>query len=116
MSRLRTDIRVRAEGSGLIIKPIVIILALSYDTLFGSPEGHLALVAFALGQLAYAATLFYVYRSRYKGVSLLPKRVRKSSRFLRFVSYNRKRKGATLTSNLFCATAIILNPILFGYL
>jgi hypothetical protein len=88
MSKLQTNIRVRAEGSGIILKPIVIILVLLYDTYIQNGDGHLALVAFALGQLAYAATLFCVYRFHYGAISFMPKPIRSSShRHLRFVCY-----------------------------
>ena len=88
MTGLQTNIRVRAEGSGVILKPIVIILVLLYDTHIQYGDGRLALVAFALGQLAYAATLFCVYQSHYGGV-LMPKPIRLSSRRrVRFVFYS----------------------------
>jgi O-antigen/teichoic acid export membrane protein len=89
MSELQTNIRVRAEGLGIILKPIVITLVLLYDAHIQNGDGHLALVAFALGQLAYAVTIFWVYRFHYGATSFIPKPIRSPSRRrLRFVCYN----------------------------
>ena len=101
MTGLQTDIRVRAEGSGVILKPIVIILVLLYDTHIQYGDGRLALVAFALGQLAYAAALFCVYQSHFGGVLLIPQPIRLSSRRrLRFVCYSGQ-KGVFRINNPF---------------
>ncbi|KIK09519.1 hypothetical protein K443DRAFT_644720 [Laccaria amethystina LaAM-08-1] len=61
MSRLLTGIRVRAEGLSITSKSLVTFLVLLLDARSG--QGNLALLAFAIGQLAYATTLFLAYIS-----------------------------------------------------
>ncbi|KAG1754150.1 Rft protein-domain-containing protein [Suillus lakei] len=66
MGEVRTGARVRAEGLGITCKTLVTYLILLYDST--RPEsGEFALVAFALGQLAYSGTVFfsYVYQMGY---------------------------------------------------
>ena len=117
MSKLQTEIRVRAEGSGIILKPIVIVLVLLYDTYIRNSDGHLALVAFALGQLAYAATLFCVYRFHYGAISFMPKPIRPSSRrHLRFVCYKLSDQHLLYITNDSYAAAIILTWTTFDCL
>jgi|ERR1700722_284685 len=70
MSELRTDIRVRAEGSGILGKTIVVFLILLYDSRSGGPQGQLALLAFAVGQLAYGTILLAVYVAYYRSFPL----------------------------------------------
>jgi len=62
MGELRTAIRVRAEGLAVILKTTVTFLVLYFDP---SRDGTRALIAFALGQLAYAMTLLAVYLLHY---------------------------------------------------
>ena len=69
MGEVRTDVRVRAEGLGIIIKTITTYLILLYDSKSRN-SGELALMAFALGQLAYSATVFWVYKLRFPETSL----------------------------------------------
>ncbi|KAG0706405.1 Rft protein-domain-containing protein [Suillus ampliporus] len=66
MGEVRTGARVRAEGLGITCKTLVTYLVLLYDST--RPEsGEFALVAFALGQLAYSVVVFcsYVYQMGY---------------------------------------------------
>lgn len=71
MGEVRTDVRVRAEGLGIIVKTITTYLILLYDN-NSRRSGELALMAFALGQLAHSATVFWVYKSRFPQSSLWP--------------------------------------------
>lgn len=71
MGEVRTDVRVRAEGLGIIFKTITTYLILLYDSNSGH-SGELALMAFALGQLAYSAIVFGVYKSQFPESSLWP--------------------------------------------
>ncbi|KAF8558427.1 Rft-1-domain-containing protein [Imleria badia] len=71
MGEVRTDVRVRAEGLGIIVKTITTYLILLYDNKSGY-SGELALMAFALGQLAYSAAVFWVYKSRFPDSNLWP--------------------------------------------
>jgi len=57
MGEVRTGVRVRAEGLGITCKSLVTYLILHYDP----TSGDLALVAFALGQLAYSVVVFLSY-------------------------------------------------------
>ncbi|KAG2148939.1 hypothetical protein DEU56DRAFT_86752 [Suillus clintonianus] len=66
MGEVRTGARVRAEGLGITCKTLVTYLVLLYDST--RPEfWEFALVAFALGQLAYSVVVFfsYVYQMGY---------------------------------------------------
>lgn len=71
MGEVRTDVRVRAEGLGIIVKTITTYLILLYDS-NSRHSGELALMAFALGQLAYSAAVFWVYKSQFPESSLWP--------------------------------------------
>ena len=71
MSRLLTGIRVRAEGLSITSKSVVTFLVLLLDARSG--QGNLALLAFAIGQLAYATTLFLAYISHFGTECLWPK-------------------------------------------
>jgi hypothetical protein len=91
MSELRTDIRVRAEGSGILGKTIVVFLILLYDSRSGGLQGQLALLAFAAGQLAYGTILLAVYYRSfplwYKGLGAFPWiRVQFVSRILLYIA------------------------------
>ncbi|KAG8217356.1 Rft protein-domain-containing protein [Butyriboletus roseoflavus] len=79
MGEVRTDVRVRAEGLGIIIKTITTYLILLYDSNSRHPS-ELALMAFALGQLAYSATVFWVYKSQFPELSLWPTSLPKQQR------------------------------------
>lgn len=70
MGELRTGVRVRAEGMGVIAKSTTTFLVLFYDSQMGSTEDGLTLLAFAAGQLAYATTVFITYYKLYGAVSL----------------------------------------------
>ena len=59
MLELKTNVRVRAEGLGITAKSFVTFLVLFADARRG--QDTLALVAFALGQLAYAVVVFGHY-------------------------------------------------------
>jgi oligosaccharide translocation protein RFT1 len=66
MGEVRTGVRVRAEGLGITCKTLVAYLVLLYDST-RPDSGEFALVAFALGQLAYSSVVFfsYVYQMGY---------------------------------------------------
>jgi len=58
MVQLKTNVRVKAEGTGIIAKSMVTFLVLVYDV---GDVDRLALLAFALGQLAYSFSCWMVY-------------------------------------------------------
>jgi oligosaccharide translocation protein RFT1 len=60
MVDLQTQIRVTAEGAGVTVKTLTTFLVLYYDTRIIRSH-KLALLAFAVGQLAYSCTLLLVY-------------------------------------------------------
>lgn len=66
MGEVRTGARVRAEGLGITCKTLVTYLVLLYDST-RPDSGEFALIAFALGQLAYSSVVFvsYVYQMGY---------------------------------------------------
>ena len=74
MSELRTNIRVTAEGLGIISKPVVTFLVLLYDARTGA-QGSLALLAFAGGQLAYGTMVLGTYMVYYHPHRIWPKRL-----------------------------------------
>ncbi|KIM40692.1 hypothetical protein M413DRAFT_72866 [Hebeloma cylindrosporum] len=59
MVDLKTNVRVRAEGLGITAKSILTFLILLYDSRAGT--GDFALVAFAVGQMAYSIVMFLTY-------------------------------------------------------
>jgi oligosaccharide translocation protein RFT1 len=71
MSELRTGIRVRAEGLGVLSKTVLAFLLLLYDSRIEKSPGKLALFAFAVGQLAYASVLLLVYLAYYPSIPWL---------------------------------------------
>jgi oligosaccharide translocation protein RFT1 len=75
MGEVRTGIRVSAEGLGITVKTIITYLVLLYDSSISRRSGELALMAFALGQLAYSATVFTVYALQMPEANLLPSRL-----------------------------------------
>ncbi|KAF9266226.1 hypothetical protein L218DRAFT_996986 [Marasmius fiardii PR-910] len=66
MIELKTRIRVRAEGAGITLKTIVTFLVLLYDYT-NRPQRDLALLSFALGQLAYGTCVFVIYAWNHNG-------------------------------------------------
>jgi len=72
MSELRTNIRVTAEGLGIISKPVVTFLVLLYDARAGAQES-LALLAFAGGQMAYGTMVLGTYIVYYHPRQIWPK-------------------------------------------
>lgn len=64
MAELRTNVRVRAEGLGITGKTIVAFLILVYDARRRG-GGTLALLAFAIGQLAYGTIVLGAYIACY---------------------------------------------------
>ena len=58
MVQLKTNVRVKAEGTGIMTKSIVTFLVLFYDVRKVDGKGKLA---FALGQLAYSIACWMVY-------------------------------------------------------
>ncbi|KAF9451311.1 RTF domain-containing protein [Macrolepiota fuliginosa MF-IS2] len=81
MVRLKTNVRVRAEGAGITAKSVVTFLVLLYDVRRGGGEGRLALLAFAVGQLAYSLVCLGVYLG-YFGVGTLRPHVDKKKGFV----------------------------------
>ncbi|CAK5280946.1 unnamed protein product [Mycena citricolor] len=71
MVEMKTHIRVRAEGAGVMFKTLITFLVLFCDSRFVL-DGKLALAAFALGQLAYALTLLVVYVGHFGIAALFP--------------------------------------------
>ena len=86
MGQVCTDVRVRAEGLGIIVKTIATYLTLLYDSSSQQP-GQLALIAFALGQLAYSATVFAVYKAHFPGLSLSPTSLAKQQQTSKCVTH-----------------------------
>jgi len=72
MVDLKTSVRVRAEGLGITAKSILTFLILLYDSREGS--GDFALVAFAVGQLAYSIVMFFTYTISFGWGVLRPKK------------------------------------------
>jgi len=77
MLELKTNIRVRAEGLGITAKSCITLLVLYLDaqrsrTNGKATVGEWALIAFALGQLAYSSVVYLNY-ARVYGVPLLRK-------------------------------------------
>ncbi|KIK74585.1 hypothetical protein PAXRUDRAFT_19721 [Paxillus rubicundulus Ve08.2h10] len=72
MGEVRTGIRVSAEGLGITVKTIITYLVLLYDSSVSQRSGELALMAFALGQLAYSAIVFTVYTLQMPEANLWP--------------------------------------------
>ncbi|KAJ7915534.1 Rft protein-domain-containing protein [Mycena leptocephala] len=71
MAEMKTHIRVRAEGTGVMLKTLVTFLVLFYDSK-ADMDGALALIAFAMGQLSYSLCLLGVYLSHYGFSALFP--------------------------------------------
>lgn len=69
MGELRTSLRVRGEGMGVVLKTAVTFFVI-FLTRQAAERDKYALAAFALGQFAYASTLFTVY-TRYYGFQAL---------------------------------------------
>lgn len=74
MGELRTSLRVRAEGAGIIAKTGSTFLVILAGERAGG-KGVYALIAFALGQLAYAMTVLFIYVRHYGVNSLKPRRL-----------------------------------------
>jgi oligosaccharide translocation protein RFT1 len=72
MVDLKTNVRVRAEGLGITAKSILTFLILLYDSREGS--GDFALVAFAVGQLAYSVVMFLTYTVSFGWGVIQPKK------------------------------------------
>jgi hypothetical protein len=64
MGELRTGLRVRSEGTGIVLKTAVTFLVMLFSHRGGVKDKY-ALTAFALGQFTYALTLFVVYTRHY---------------------------------------------------
>jgi oligosaccharide translocation protein RFT1 len=79
VSELRAAVRAIAEGLGLISKVVVTFLVLYYDDK-ERLNGSLALVAFALGQFAYGASVLLAYLVYYGPVKVLPLRLPKDNK------------------------------------
>ena len=70
MAKLQTHVRVRAEGAGISLKTIITFIVLFYDYTSKSKR-DLALLSFALGQLAYGGCVFAMYAWSYGGIPRL---------------------------------------------
>lgn len=82
MTRLKTSVRVRAEGLGITIKSIITFLILFYDS--KSDQGTLALVAFAVGQLSYSLAMMVAYIC-YFGPKVMFPRIVTASKYVTFL-------------------------------
>ncbi|KAG6379086.1 Rft protein-domain-containing protein [Boletus reticuloceps] len=118
MGEVRTDARVKAEGLGIIVKTIITYLILLYDD-NRRHLGELALIAFALGQLAYSATVFWTYKPQFPESSLWPISLPEQHQTPRSVIYpsaadaetqsNRKNSWSRLVANFFDPDALHLS-------
>jgi len=72
MVDLKTNVRIRAEGFGITAKSILTFLILLNDSRQGS--GDFALVAFAVGQLAYSVVMFLTYVASFGWGAVRPKK------------------------------------------
>jgi len=79
MTRLKTSVRVRAEGLGITLKNITTFLILFYDS--KNAKGDLALVAFAMGQLFYSLGMIVTYMYYFGPAVIVPK-IGKSSKYV----------------------------------
>jgi len=79
MTRLKTSVRVRAEGLGIILKNITTFLILFHDS--KNDQGDLALVAFAMGQLIYSLAMIVAYMY-YFGPTVIFPDIRKPSKYV----------------------------------
>ena len=72
--------RVRAEGAAVIVRTIITLGTLAYDKFLPSSNTstHLGLLAFALGQTAYAWTLLFMFSGTYR--SLVSYKLQRPSR------------------------------------
>lgn len=69
---MQTDIRVKAEGLGFVLKSITTFLVLLIDATHHDTPGEWALLAFAIGQFVYCITTLAIYVSHYGIKPLLP--------------------------------------------
>ncbi|KAL5503877.1 RFT1 [Sanghuangporus vaninii] len=77
---LNSAVRVRAEGSAVVVKSIVTVAVLAFNASYRGP-GSLGLVAFALGQLSYSVTLLFGYLPEYgKSISFILRPSRNNGR------------------------------------
>lgn len=67
----RTNLRLRAEGLGVVLRTAVTFLVLLFDYQTGL-NGRLALIGFSLGQLTYALVAVAIYASHYGFGKLWP--------------------------------------------
>jgi oligosaccharide translocation protein RFT1 len=65
MGELRTGVRVRAEGLGVVAKTTATFTVLLWESRSLGEHGTLALPAFAVGQLAYAVVVLSSYLIAY---------------------------------------------------
>lgn len=72
MSELKTNVRVRAEGTGVVCRTLVTLAVFVYEGMTETAEGELALLAFAIGQLSYSLCVLLVYLKHFGGHSLFP--------------------------------------------
>lgn len=112
MQTLNSAVRIRAEGSAVIVKSVATVAVLVYDS-YGSGkngQGHLALLAFGIGQLAYSICLLLVYLSEYG--SSVSYKLRKSK-----AEKSRSKRSATVIIVLeMCLDAMKLQFFVTGLL
>lgn len=77
MGEARTNVRVRAEGLGILSKTALTYLALLLDRHLG--EQKFTLVAFALGQVTYSLVVFIIYLVDMPDLRFLPVRLSQAS-------------------------------------
>ncbi|KDQ54484.1 hypothetical protein JAAARDRAFT_135495 [Jaapia argillacea MUCL 33604] len=65
MAELRTSVRVRAEGLGVVGKAVTSFSILFYDARQPDTSGSWTLLAYAMGQVAYATLVLAVYLAQY---------------------------------------------------
>lgn len=67
MQAFNAELRVKAEGSGIVLKSIATVAVLSYDrySLRSKSSEQLGLLAFGFGQVIYSITLLLVYLAEY---------------------------------------------------
>jgi oligosaccharide translocation protein RFT1 len=65
MAELNTNVRVKAEGLGIIVKSVLSVAILVFDERRLGGRGDLALLAFAVGQLMYAVCVLSTYFRHY---------------------------------------------------
>lgn len=85
MGEVLTGVRVKAEGTGVTGKTLMTCAILWGDSTRGTRSGDYALLAFALGQLAYSVLVFVTYHVHFRALSLWPRRPSDGGLCVKFV-------------------------------